>query len=56
MWQNLLQQIREAGVRKIVILIVAAIIAILLAFGANSTNNAATGRTLPAAHSRAPAR
>ncbi len=49
MWQRLLEEVRQAGPRKIALLIVAAAIAILLAFGANSSNDAANGRTLPRA-------
>jgi hypothetical protein len=48
-WQRLLEEVRQAGPRKIALLILAAAIAILLAFGANSSDDAANGRTLPRA-------
>jgi hypothetical protein len=49
MWGKLVQEARRAGPRKIAILAVLAAIAVALAYGDNSTNDAASGRTLPRA-------
>ncbi|HWE59773.1 MAG TPA: hypothetical protein VG228_08785 [Solirubrobacteraceae bacterium] len=47
MWGKLVQEARRAGPRKIAILAVLAAIAVIFAYGNNSTNDAASGRTLP---------
>jgi hypothetical protein len=47
MWGKVVQEIRKAGPRKIVFLAVVAAIAVALAYGDNSSNDAASGRTLP---------
>jgi hypothetical protein len=49
MWGKLVQEVRKAGPRKIAILAVLAAIAVALAYGDNSSNDAASGRTLPRA-------
>jgi len=49
MWGRVIEEIRRAGPRKIAIFAVAAAIAVALAYGVNSTNDAANGRTLPGA-------
>lgn len=47
MWERLVEEVRRVGPRKIVILALAAAAAVALAYGVNSTNNAANGSTLP---------
>jgi hypothetical protein len=47
MWGKVVQEVRKAGPRKIAILAVLAAIAVALAYGDNSSNDAASGRTLP---------
>lgn len=47
MWERLVEQVRRTGLRKIVLFVLAAAVAVALAYGVNSTNNAASGRTLP---------
>ena len=47
MWGRLVEQVRRVGVWKIVIFIIAAAVAVALAYGNNSTNDVADGRTLP---------
>jgi hypothetical protein len=49
MWGRVVQEVRKAGPRKIAIFFVLAAIAVALAYGNNSTNDAASGRTLPKA-------
>jgi hypothetical protein len=49
MWAKLVHEIRKAGPRKIAILAILAAIAVALAYGDNSSNDAASGRTLPRA-------
>ncbi|HEX3618521.1 MAG TPA: hypothetical protein VHU61_18385 [Solirubrobacteraceae bacterium] len=49
MWGKLVYEVRKAGPRKIVILVVLAAVAVALAYGDNSSNDAASGRTLPRA-------
>lgn len=48
-WGKVVQEIRKAGPRKIVIIAIVAAIAVALAYGDNSSNDAASGRTLPRA-------
>jgi hypothetical protein len=48
-WGKVVQEVRKAGPRKIVILVIVAAIAVALAYGDNSSNDAASGRTLPRA-------
>jgi hypothetical protein len=47
MWAKLVQEVRKAGPRKIAILAIVAAIAVALAYGDNSSNDAASGRILP---------
>ncbi|MDE3130958.1 MAG: hypothetical protein KGL16_07370 [Acidobacteriota bacterium] len=49
MWGRLVAEVRRAGLRKVVIILVLVAIAAVLAYGNNSTNDAASGRTLPRA-------
>jgi hypothetical protein len=49
MWRSLVEQVRRAGPRKVIIILVLAAVAVALAYGNNSTNDAASGRTLPRA-------
>ena len=44
---RVVQEVRKAGPRKIAIILVLAAVAVALAYGNNSTNDAASGRTLP---------
>lgn len=44
---RIVEQLRRAGPRKVAIVIVALIVAVVLAYGDNSSNDAASGRTLP---------
>ncbi len=41
-------EIRRAGPKKVAIIAILAAIAVVFAYGNNSTNDAASGRTLPA--------
>ena len=47
MWERLLAELRRVGLRKLLIIAAVAAIAVVLAYGNNSTNDAASGRTLP---------
>lgn len=47
MWGKVVEEVRRAGLRKIAIIAVLAAIAVLFAYGNNSTDDAASGRTLP---------
>jgi hypothetical protein len=47
MWGKVVQEVRNAGPRKIAIVAIVAAIAVALAYGDNSSNDAASGRTLP---------
>jgi hypothetical protein len=49
MWGKVVHEVRKAGLRKIAILAILAAIAVALAYGDNSSNDAASGRTLPRA-------
>jgi hypothetical protein len=49
MWGKVVQEVRRLGPRKIAIFAIAAAIAVVLAYGDNSSNDAASGRTLPRA-------
>ncbi len=51
MWTRIGREIRRAGPRKVAVIVVAAVLAVALAYGNNSTNDAASGRTLPTLHS-----
>jgi hypothetical protein len=44
---RVVHEVRKAGPRKIAIIVVLAAVAVALAYGNNSTNDAASGRTLP---------
>ena len=47
MWGRLVDEVRKAGPRKVLVFTIAAAIAVILAYGVNSTNEAANGHTLP---------
>ena len=47
MWGRIVEEVRRAGPRKLAILLIAAAAAVALAYGVNSTNDAASGRTQP---------
>lgn len=47
MWGRLVEEVRKAGPRKVAVFVVAAAIAVILAYGVNSTNDAANSQTLP---------
>ena len=47
MWGRLVQEARKAGLKRLVILAVLIVIAVLLAYGNHTSDNAASGRTLP---------
>jgi hypothetical protein len=49
MWGRIVERVRRAGPRKIAIIAIAAAIAVALAYGDNSSNDAAAGATLPKA-------
>jgi hypothetical protein len=49
MWGRFVEQVRRVGLRKIAIIAIAAAIAVALAYGDNSSNDAAAGATLPKA-------
>ena len=55
MWGKVVQEARRAGPKKIAFLAVVAAIAVIFAYGNNSTNDAANGRTLPRAVLSVPA-
>jgi hypothetical protein len=44
---KVVQEVRKAGPKKIAILAVLAAVAVIFAYGNNSTNDAASGKTLP---------
>jgi hypothetical protein len=44
---KVVQEVRKAGPKKIAILTVLAAVAVIFAYGNNSTNDAASGKTLP---------
>lgn len=53
MWQRLVEQIRRAGPRKVLILTVAVIVVVVLAFGNNVSDNASSHTLIrPAARTR----
>lgn len=47
MWARLVEEARKAGPKKLAIIAVLIVISVLLAYGNHSTDNAASGRTLP---------
>jgi hypothetical protein len=47
MWGKVLGEVRRAGPKKIAIIAVLAAIAVIFAYGNNSTDDAASGKTLP---------
>jgi hypothetical protein len=49
MWGKVLGEVRKAGPKKIAIIAIVAAISVIFAYGNNSTNDAASGRTLPTA-------
>lgn len=46
---RVVEELRKIGVRKLAILAVLIVVAVVLAYGNNSTDDAASGRTLPTA-------
>jgi len=54
MWGKVVAEIRRAGPKKIAIIAIVAAIAVIFAYGDNSTNDAASGRTLPSVALGAP--
>jgi hypothetical protein len=44
---KVVQEVRKAGPKKIAILTVLAAVAVIFAYGNNSTNDVASGKTLP---------
>jgi anti-sigma-K factor RskA len=51
MWAGFVEQLRKAGWRKVAIVTVAVVVVVVLAYGVNASNNAASGHTLPSLHS-----
>jgi len=49
MWRRLVEQFRAAGPRKVLIVTVALVAAVVLAYGVNSSNDA-SGHTLARVH------
>ena len=49
MWGKVVGEVRRAGAKKIAIITIVAVIAVIFAYGNNSTNDAANGKTLPKA-------
>ena len=47
MWRRGVEEVRKAGPRKIAVICILAAIAVVFAYGNNSTNDAASGQTLP---------
>ena len=52
MWAGFVEQLRKAGWRKVAIVSVAVVVVVVLAYGVNASNDAASGHTLPKLHSR----
>jgi anti-sigma-K factor RskA len=52
MWAAFVDQLRKAGWRKVAIISVAVVVVVVLAYGVNASNDAASGHTLPTVHSR----
>jgi len=53
-WQKLVEQLREAGWRKVLIITVVAIVVMIIALGGNyGMNSNASAHTLPAVHATA---
>lgn len=48
MWGKVVREVRRAGPKKIAIIAIVAVLAVIFAYGNNSTNDAANGKTLPA--------
>lgn len=48
MWGKVVGEVRRAGPKKIAIIAIVAALAVIFAYGNNSTNDAASGKTLPA--------
>lgn len=49
MWGKVVGELRRAGPKKIAVFTIVAVIAVIFAYGNNSTDDAASGRTLPQA-------
>jgi anti-sigma-K factor RskA len=47
MWAGFIQHLRKAGWRKVAIISVAVVVVVVLAYGVNASNDAASGHTLP---------
>jgi hypothetical protein len=47
MWGRVVQEVRRAGPKKVAIIAIVAALAVVFAYGDNSTNDAASGKTLP---------
>jgi hypothetical protein len=47
---RVVEQLRRAGWRKVALGTVAVVVAVVLAYGVNSSNDAASGHTLPSPH------
>lgn len=47
MWGKVLGELRKAGPKKIALFAIVAAAAVIFAYGNNSTNDAANGKTLP---------
>ena len=54
MWGKVVEEIRRAGPKKIALIAIVAAIAVIFAYGNNSTNDAASGRTVASAALSAP--
>jgi anti-sigma-K factor RskA len=50
MWAGFLEQLRRAGWRKVAIVSVAVVVVVVLAYGVNSSDDAAGAHTLPKLH------
>jgi anti-sigma-K factor RskA len=51
MWAGFVEQLRKAGWRKVAMVSVAVVVVVVLAYGVNASNDAASGHTLPKLHS-----
>lgn len=49
MWGKVVGEVRKAGPKKIAIIAIVAALAVIFAYGDNSTNDAANGKMLPSA-------
>ena len=51
MWAGFVELVRKAGWRKVAIVSVAVVVVVVLAYGVNASNDAASGHTLRNLHS-----